>query len=318
MTEPGERRYVVTGALGAVGAWTAKALLERGCSVVGLDLGGSRHRLAAAFESDEDDPRLELLPGDITNLDGLELLLRESGITNVIHLAAMQVPFVRERPALGAAVNVVGTVNVLEAARRAGIDAPVVYASSIAALGPSGGTEPPLTLYGVFKRANEQTGVRYFEDYGVSSIGLRPHTVYGPGRDQGLTSAPTVAMLAAAADVPYEIPFGGRLQFQYLPDVAEAFVRASELDYRGASVHTLDGPSVSVEDVVELIEATSGVGPGTIGWSGEPLPFPGEADGASFVELLRGSVNRPFADGVADSIERFRRLLERGLVAPPG
>ena len=59
-------------------------------------------------------------------------------------------------------------------------------------------------------------------------------------------------MLAAAAGVPYEIPFGGRLQFQYLPDVAEAFVRASEVDRRDASVHTLDGPAASVEEVVEV------------------------------------------------------------------
>jgi nucleoside-diphosphate-sugar epimerase len=108
------------------------------------------------------------------------------------------------------------------------------------------------------------------------------------------------------------------VQLQYLPDVAEAFVRASELDHRGASVHTLDGPSASVDEIVELIEAASGVDPGTITWQGEPLPFPGEVDGSAFVELVGGTVNRPLADGVADAIERFRRLLRRGLVAPQG
>ena len=61
----------------------------------------------------------------------------------------------------------------------------------------------------------------------------------------------------------------------------------------------------------------SGVERGTITWRGDPLPFPGEADGSSFVELLGGTVNRPLADGVADAIERFRRLLARGLVLPP-
>jgi UDP-glucuronate 4-epimerase len=313
--DPAGRRYLVTGVLGAIGAWTAKTLLDRDCDVVGLDVGGLRHRLDIALEPGEQDG-VEIVQGDIANLDELERLLTRHEITNVIHLAAMQVPFVRERPALGALVNVVGTVNVLEAARRAGLAAPVVYASSIAVFGPSGGGDPQ-TLYGVFKRTNEETAERFFEDYGVSSIGLRPHTVYGPGRDQGLTSAPTVAMLAAAAGVRYEIPFGGRLQFQYLPDVAEAFVRAGELDYRGASVHTLDGPSASVDEIVELIETASGVDRGTITWHGEPLPFPGEADGTSFVEFLGGSVNRPLADGVADSIGRFRRLLQDGLVAPP-
>lgn len=312
--EPAARRYLVTGVLGAIGAWTAKTLVDRGSHVVGLDVGGSRHRLDVAFEPDE-PAGLEIVRSDITSLDELERLLASHEITDVIHLAAMQVPLVRERPALGALVNVVGTVNILEAARRAPLQAQVVYASSIAVFGPTGGADPR-TLYGVYKRTNEETAARYFEDYGVASIGLRPHTVYGPGRDQGLTSAPTVAMLAAAAGLSYEIPFGGRAQFQYLPDVAEAFVRASELDHRGASVHTLDGSSASVDEVVDLIEAASGVERGTITWRGDPLPFPGEADGSSFVELIGGSVNRPLADGVADSIERFRRLLAQGLVTP--
>ena len=309
------RRHLVTGALGAIGAWTTKTLLDRGHEVVALDVGGSRHRLALALGTDRHD-RLTLVEGDITELEALERALTAHAITNVIHLAALQVPFVREQPALGALVNVAGTVNVLEAARRAGLATPVAYASSIAVFGPAG-EGPPQTLYGVYKRANEETAVRFFEDYGVSSLGLRPHTVYGPGRDQGLTSAPTFALLAAAAGVPYEIPFGGSLQLQYLPDVAEAFVRASELDYRGASVHTLDGPSASVEEVVALIERAADVEPGTIAWRGDPLPFPGRVDGSSFVELLGGSVNRPLADGIADAIERFRELLRRGLVAPP-
>src|SRR5262245_32672767 len=309
--DPAGRRYLVTGALGAIGAWTAKKLLDRGCAVVALDIGGPRHRLDIALEPGEQD-ELEIVQADIANLDELERLLTRHEITSVIHLAAMQVPFVRERPALGALVNVVGTVNVLEAVRRCALATPIVYASSIAAFGPSGGGDPQ-TLYGVFKRTNEETARPFFEDYGVSSIGLRPHTVYGPGRDQGLTSAPTVAMLAAAAGLRYEIPFGGRLQFQYLPDVAEAFVRASELDRRDASVHTLDGPSASVDEVVALIEAVSGAA--GITWRGDPLPFPGEVDGSSFVDLLGGSVNRPLADGVADTIARFRRLIGLGLVS---
>jgi len=245
--QPG-RRYLVTGVLGAIGAWTAKTLVDRGCAVIGLDLGSSRHRLDVAFETGERHG-LTLVEGDITDLDALERLLASEGITNVIHLAALQVPFVREQPALGALVNVVGTANVLEGALRAGLATPVVYASSIAVFGPTGDGDPK-TLYGIYKRTNEATAARFFEDYGVSSIGLRPHTVYGPGRDQGLTSAPTVAMLAAAGRLPYEIPFGGRAQFQYLPDVAEAFVRASELDRRGASVHTLDGQSAAIAEVV--------------------------------------------------------------------
>ena len=91
----------------------------------------------------------------------------------------------------------------------------------------------------------------------MPSIGLRPHTIYGPGRDQGLTSAPTAAMVAAARGEAYEIPFGGSLQLQYVADAGEAFVRASEAGADGASVHNLDGPVASVEEIVAAIEAAA-------------------------------------------------------------
>ena len=165
-------RYLVTGAFGAIGAWTVRALLDRGHDVVTYDLGASDHRLRLAL-SDEQVAALWRIEGDVTDLDRLETVIADEGITGVIHLAALQVPFVRADPVAGAAVNVGGTVNVLEAVRRRGEGmAPVVYASSIAALAEPPGAYPS-TLYGVFKLANEGTAARYYEDYGVRSVGLR-------------------------------------------------------------------------------------------------------------------------------------------------
>ena len=127
-------RYMVTGALGAIGAWSVRALLDRGHDVVTYDLGGSDHRLrlaltrtsspASAHRRRRQRPRAARARRD------------DHAITNVIHLAALQVPFVRDDPVAGARVNVTGTVNVFEAVRRRGDGiAPVVYASSIAAAG---------------------------------------------------------------------------------------------------------------------------------------------------------------------------------------
>ena len=297
--------YLVTGALGAIGAWTVRSLLDRGQDVVTFDLGGSDHRLRLAV-SDDELAGLHRVDGDVTDLAALERVLDEHDVAGVIHLAALQVPFVRNDPVAGAQVNVTGTVNVLEAVRRGGDGMrPVVYASSIAAL-PVEGQEYPGTLYGVFKLANEGTARRYFEDYGVSSVGLRPHTVYGPGRDQGLTSAPTAAMVAAAEDREFEIPFGGALQFQYSADAGEAFVRASEAGAQGASVHNLDGPVVSVDDVIAAIEQAAPEAAGRITASGDPLPFPPSVDSTSFTELVGGPTSRPFAEGVAAAIAAFR------------
>jgi UDP-glucuronate 4-epimerase len=307
-------RYLVTGAFGAIGVWTIRALLDRAHDVVTFDVGAEAPRLALALEPGETD-RLTRVRGDIADLNLVERVLDEHAISHVIHLAALQVPFVRADPPLGARVDVLGTVNVFEAVRRRrGRIAPVVYASSIAALGED---EHPSTLYGVFKWANEGTAVRFFEDYGVSSIGLRPHTVYGPARDQGLTSAPTTAMLAAVAGTSFHIPFGGSVQMQYTADVGEAFVRASEVDYEGASVHNLDGPVVSMSDLIALIERAAPDASGRITAAEEPLPFPAEVDHASWLELVGGPVMRPIDAGVADALERFRTLLTDGRVAAP-
>jgi UDP-glucuronate 4-epimerase len=232
-------------------------------------------------------------------------VMEEHDVTGVIHLAALQVPFVKEDPIAGAQVNVTGTVNVLEAARRRGEGMrPVVYASSIAAIAEDG--DYPSTLYGVFKLANEGTAARYFSDFGVPSVGLRPHTLYGPGRDQGLTSAPTAAMVAAAQGEEFRIPFGGSMQLQYTADAGEAFVRASEAGAEGASVHNLDGPVASVQEIIAAIEQAEPAAAGRITAEEEPLPFPASIDSASFTELVGGPVSRPLTDGVAEAIERFR------------
>jgi nucleoside-diphosphate-sugar epimerase len=192
----------------------------------------------------------------------------------------------------------------------------VIYASSVAVYG-AGGTlaagDHPGTLYGAYKRANESTALRYFEDYGVPSIGLRPHTVYGPGRDQGLTSAPTTAMVAAAAGVPYRIPFGGSAQLQYAPDVGEAFVRAAELAHDGATVCDLGGPVVAMADLAVMIDPG-----GLITAADDPLPLPSEIDGSAFAALVGDSVFRPVHDGVTDALARFPALLAGGQVQPPG
>jgi UDP-glucuronate 4-epimerase len=306
-------RYLVTGAYGAIGVWAIRSLLDRGHEVISFDIGEQAPRLPLALTADEIDS-ITRVRGDIADLNTVERALDEHGVTHVIHLAALQVPFVRADPPLGARVDVLGTVNVFEAVRRRRDRiAPLVYASSIAALGED---EHPSTLYGVFKWANEGTGRRYFEDYRVSSIGIRPHTVYGPARDQGLTSAPTTALLAAAAGVGYRIPFGGSVQMQYTADVGEAFVRVSELeDYEGASVHNLDGPEVSMGELIELVQQA--VPGAAITAAEDPLPFPPSADGSSFVELIGGSTIRPIEDGVAESIERFREMLADGRVKAP-
>lgn len=310
MTGP---RFLVTGAHGCVGAWVVHELLADGREVTTFDLSTDPRRLRLLIG--ERAGEVPHVVGDIGELAALEHTIDDRGITHVIHLAALQVPLVRADPPLGARVNVLGTVNVFEAAARRAL-APVVYASSIAAFDAAGTMrDHPSTLYGAFKRANEATAAVYHADHGVASVGLRPHTVYGVGRDQGVTSAPTAAMLAAAAGAPYTIPYGGVAQLQLARDAARAFVAASLAGAEGASVHNLPGLGTPIGDVVAAIRDAAP--DAAIGHDGVALPFPGEVDSASFAALVPGFVETPLAEGVRETIDRFRELLARGLLQSP-
>jgi nucleoside-diphosphate-sugar epimerase len=311
---PEQERFLVTGAGGCIGAWTVARLAGEGVPVVALDLHPDPARLRLVLEA---DPPGTVTPaqGDVTDLEGLERVLDEHGVTHVVHLAALQIPFAKADPPLGARVNVVGTVNVLEAvARRRERMGPVVYASSVAALPTGDPAGTPSTLYGVLKRACEGCAVAFHTDRGLASVGLRPHTVFGVGRDQGLTSAPTAAVLAAARGEPFTIPFGGRLALQYAPDVARAFVQAARAPVTGAAVHDLAGTPVAVGEIVAAIERAEPRARGTIDHGEDALPFPADVD-PSGLEAAIGSVPAtPVDDAVADTLARFRRLLERGLL----
>ena len=94
----------------------------------------------------------------------------------------------------------------------------------------------PTTHYGYFKCCNEGNARIYFQDHGLSSIGLRPWTVYGVGRDFGMTSEPTKAIKSLALGRPYHITYGGWQDLQYVDDVAEIFMRCLEAPYTGGEV----------------------------------------------------------------------------------
>ena len=113
MTATSER-FLVTGALGCIGAWTIRALVRDGATVTAFDLGTDARRLRLIM-SPEDLAKVSFERGDITDFDALSDVLESRDIDHVIHLAALQVPFCRADPPLGARVNVVGTINVFEA-----------------------------------------------------------------------------------------------------------------------------------------------------------------------------------------------------------
>ena len=270
---------LVTGAFGCLGAWVTALLAKGGEPVVAHDLGTDPRRLRLVANADALE-RVTVAQGDVADLVGLERVIDEHGVTSIIHLAALQAPYCAADPVLGAQVNLVGTVTVFEAARRRGLSTAISYASSAAAAAASAPGEAPSTLYGVYKLAAEGVAARYADDFGVSSVGLRPACVYGPGRDRGTTAAVTEAIVSAGRGEPYRIPFATALELHYAADVARAFIDAAARPADGALVRTV--PSEGPTAMAELVSALERVVPGaaeliTVG--DEQLPFPGETPG---------------------------------------
>ena len=315
--------YLVTGSMGFIGAWTLYHLVKRGKQAISFDLSERRDRLNLLLSPDE-QRAIRFITGDLTNTDQVFKTVADNGVTHIIHLGALQVPFVRANPILGAQVNVIGTANLLEAAKRHKLGH-FTYASSAAVYGPverypAGLITPdapldPHTLYGVYKQANELAARVYWEENAVSSTALRPYTVYGIGRDQGLTSEPTKAMLAVAAGKPYHISFGGYTQFQLGSDVALQFIAASEQPLKGAFVFNLGGTPTHMGTVVELIRAAR---PGAqVTFDDKQLPFPIGFDDTPLRQHFNPVYETPLADGITQTIEHFERCLADGRLAPP-
>lgn len=312
---------LVTGAQGCIGAWVLKTLLEAGESPVAYDLDPDPWRLGMVVEPEALD-RIRFIVGDVADQAALARAVAEHGVRSIIHLAALQIPLCRQDPLRGALVNVAGTAAVFETARLHPEVRRVVYASSAAVFGPPEAYPPgpladdapprPATHYGVYKVANEGTARLHWSEFGVPSVGLRPLTVYGPGRDFGVTAGPTIAMKAAVLGRPFRIRWGGRSDFQYVADVARSFVRAVLAETDGARVYNLHGETAEVGEVVELIRELVPAARALIDHDEAPLPIAPALDESGFQRDLGPLPRTPLRDGVRETIARFERLLREG------
>ena len=319
MAVSGER-VLVTGGTGCIGSWIVRNLVQEDVPVVVLTSSRQLGRLELILTDAELD-RVDFVTGDIADLATLESAGRQHGSNRIIHLAGMQFPFCAADPIRGAQVNVTGTVTIFELARRLGIEH-VVYASSAAVYGPASHyPEPvlgpdaaffPTSHYGVYKVANEQSARVYFANDGISSIGLRPHSVYGPGRDQGVPSKPTVAMIAAAAKRPYHVNFNGRYQFQFADDAARAFIRAVRAPAQGAAVYNIGGSRFGVDEIIACIEAAEPAARGRITFDDRPLAFPAAFDSRPIFEALGAFTETPLDEGVRRTLECYRTAFRDG------
>ena len=316
----GTGKFFITGAMGCLGSWVVRNLVQEGQQPIVFDLSENKVRLALIM-APEALAQVTFIQGDITDTESVKAAVGDHDVGHIIHLAALQVPFCKANPPLGAAVNVVGTVNVFEAAKAAGIGF-LVYASSAAVYGGSNEYADdllrhdsplnPHTHYGVFKQANEGTARIYWQDDGIASIGLRPYTLYGPGRDQGMTSTPTKAMLAAARGEVYHISFGGYNGFQYNDDVAKLCIRATRTSFAGADVFNIKGTVAHMDEVVAAIETAEPSAKGRITYEALGLDFPKGQEDTPLQARLGEISYTPLAEGVDQTIRHFKQAIGDG------
>jgi nucleoside-diphosphate-sugar epimerase len=303
---------LVTGAGGCIGSWTLALLTHAGVPAVAFDLSDDRRRPRLLID-EESLARIPWITGDIADSEAVAAAVAQHDIGAIIHLAALQVPFCKADPVAGAQANVVGTVNVFEAARARGVQR-LAYASSIAAHSFFPGAPWLATLYGAYKLCDEMIARTYAGDWGVPSVGIRPGVVYGVGRDQGLTSKTTVAILAAAAERPYTVPFSGAVSALHAGEVASAFIKAVSTEREGAHVFDLNGRATTVAQWLEIVRALAPAA--RLDVEGEPLPFPADLSDEPIRAYLGDYGPVPLEDGIEETFDAFRRLLAAGALSP--
>jgi len=315
----GAKRFLVTGAQGCIGAWVSKTLLELGHDVTAYDIGRELTLLSRLIPP-ESLKRVDFVFGDVSNYELLQRVIEQKGITHVIHLAGLMTPACKAQPLVGARVNVMGTLTILEAIRahREQIEC-IAYASSAAVLGPDeeydlhpvpDSARPlPSTLYGVYKRTTEDCARIYWEQEGIRSVGLRPGVVYGPGRETGLSAGPTLAVKAALLGQECEIAFGGSVNMQYVGDVARSFCLSALEAPPGALVCNMNGQVLDVETIIAEIEALFPSAAGRISYRpDERIGLASHVDDSTLQSIIGPFEPTTFREGIERTAAYYRRV----------
>ena len=231
---------LVTGAAGFIGMHTARALLERGATVVGVDSFNPYYDVAlkeARLATMADLPGFSFQRIDLADAAATAQLFREEAFTHVVHLAAQPgVRYSLENPGAYLRNNVDAFGCILEGCRHAGI-AHLVYASSSSVYGANHTlpfsedqrVDHPVSLYAATKCANELMAYSYAHLFKLPATGLRFFTVYGPwGRPD---MAPMLFTRAILAGEPIRVFNHGRMRrdFTYVDDIVEGVARVLEL-----------------------------------------------------------------------------------------
>jgi len=276
---------LVTGGSGLVGANAVRMLLDKGERPVIFDVA-INEKLLAAFGVDVRS--LTIVRGDIFDLPALVSTLRDHDIGRIIHLAAFLGEEVQRRPYSGVRLNLLGTVNVLEAARLEGVSRVVFSSSGTVYLGSLNEgikkideTIPlnPLSVYAAAKAGAEFVGRTYAQRYGFEFITVRFAALYGPSpaglkatREQAIQAMVQAALRGEATSVNW--PYGPS-ELLYGKDAAKGTVLAClKENLKGNIFHIGSGEIATGEDIVRALKKHFPKAAITLVKGERPMPYP--------------------------------------------
>ena len=327
VTETASERILVTGGFGCIGTQVVKWLLSNTDAT--LIVGArevSTERINRLF-GDSPSSRLSCVRLDVRDLSQIEKVLQTNEVTRIVHLAALQTPDCNANRDLGLQINLAGTQNLIEALKRC---RPTlrrfVFASSVAVYGPRRSypgpkvpmlAEPaPVNVYGAWKLAGEQITRFLFQETGIPSLCIRPGVLFGPGRDAGLTAAPTTAMKNVALRKSYEIPFKSRQDYLYSLDVGAAFGNALMAPYSEYGVFTLPSHTVDTRKFLETLHQAAAelgcVEDVQISIGDAEVPFICDLEFEPFLNAFPATPHTPLLTAVKESVIYFRQQAASG------
>jgi nucleoside-diphosphate-sugar epimerase len=255
--------YLVTGGAGFIGSHLAEELVRRGETVRVVDslITGKRRNLAHL-------PQVEFLQGDLAELDVAERAVR--GVDYVLHQAAIpSVPRSVLDPVTSNRANITASLNVLVAARDAGVKR-LVYAGSSSAYGntptlPKREDMPtnPLSPYALQKLVAEQYCQMFTRLYGFETVTIRYFNVFGPRQDPGSPYSGVISLFATAlleGRQPTIYGDGGQTRdFTYVANVVDGVLRACEaLKAAGEVINVACGTRISLNDLLRAMNRIVG------------------------------------------------------------
>ena len=295
-------KVVIYGGSGFIGAWITKLLLNNNFQITIFDKKINKDLLNLIIGKNV--RKIDFVEGDILEYQAVLNTAKNSNI--LINLVGLMTPDCSNNPRLGNQVNIIGSINVFEAALEVKSKL-VVYTSSGGVYGQKDKINPfPETHYGAYKLAIEGIARAYYLENKLNSFGLRPFVVFGPGREIGGTASISIACKAVAEDKEYKIEFGGKAGFVYVEDIAEIIMKILEDLPNGARVMNINGITEDVSKIVEFLNTFTTFR--KITYNKKNLPIVGEILGNGPEEHLKNFNYTDIKNGLKKTISYYRNF----------